>query len=249
MIKFFRRIRQQLLSQNRFSKYLIYAVGEIVLVVIGILIALSINNWNENRKERQEETAILTALEADLIESKKRLNSTLKQQNKVIKNNALMLDILEHKVDVNEHLDSIGEIFNWGFLVFHRAEPVTGAYDAMTGAGKTALIQNQDLSRLLAEYFTEIKMGYEDHEYGMIVTQLVLDRTASYNGPLHVQNRRNLGRSKEILEATDRLVNDQSLLGLLARKSGIEWRRRSRQKKLLSYVDELLELIKLELDD
>jgi hypothetical protein len=48
MIKFFRKIRQQLLTENKFSKYLLYAIGEIVLVVIGILIALSINNWNNN---------------------------------------------------------------------------------------------------------------------------------------------------------------------------------------------------------
>jgi len=50
MIKFFRKIRQRLLNENKFSKYLIYAIGEIVPVVIGILIALQINNWNENRK-------------------------------------------------------------------------------------------------------------------------------------------------------------------------------------------------------
>ena len=52
MIKFFRKIRQRLLSENKFSKYLFYAIGEIVLVVIGILIALQINNWNENRKQQ-----------------------------------------------------------------------------------------------------------------------------------------------------------------------------------------------------
>jgi len=51
MIHLFRRIRQGLLSQNRFSKYMLYAIGEIVLVVIGILIALQINNWNERKKE------------------------------------------------------------------------------------------------------------------------------------------------------------------------------------------------------
>jgi hypothetical protein len=51
MIKFFRKFRQKLLIENKFSKYLIYAIGEIILVVIGILIALSINNWNEERKE------------------------------------------------------------------------------------------------------------------------------------------------------------------------------------------------------
>ena len=50
MIKFFRRIRQQLLTENKFSKYVLYAVGEIILVVVGILIALSINNWNSIQK-------------------------------------------------------------------------------------------------------------------------------------------------------------------------------------------------------
>ena len=51
MIKFFRKIRQNLLSEGKTGKYFKYAIGEIILVVIGILIALSINNWNENRKE------------------------------------------------------------------------------------------------------------------------------------------------------------------------------------------------------
>lgn len=50
MLEFFRKIRQQLLSENSFSKYLFYAIGEIILVVIGILLALQINNWNEDRK-------------------------------------------------------------------------------------------------------------------------------------------------------------------------------------------------------
>jgi hypothetical protein len=58
MIKFFRKIRQRLLSGNKFSKYLIYAIGEIILDVIGILIALSINNWNENRKIKNLEISL-----------------------------------------------------------------------------------------------------------------------------------------------------------------------------------------------
>ncbi len=52
MIKFFRKIRQNLLMENKTGQYLKYALGEIILVVIGILIALSINNWNEHRKEK-----------------------------------------------------------------------------------------------------------------------------------------------------------------------------------------------------
>jgi len=51
MIKFFRKIRYDLMEKNKTGRYLKYALGEIVLVVIGILIALSINSWNENRKK------------------------------------------------------------------------------------------------------------------------------------------------------------------------------------------------------
>lgn len=62
MIKFFRKIRYDLMTQNKTSKYFKYAIGEIVLVVIGILIALQINNANERRKARQQEITILKNL-------------------------------------------------------------------------------------------------------------------------------------------------------------------------------------------
>ena len=68
MIKFFRRIRQNLIMENKTSKYFKYAIGEIVLVVIGILIALQINNWNENRKDKIKEHAYLTNLKKDILE-------------------------------------------------------------------------------------------------------------------------------------------------------------------------------------
>ena len=67
MIKFFRRIRQQLLGENRLRRYIIYALGEIFLVVIGILIALQINNWNEENKNRRIEKSYLSALKKELI--------------------------------------------------------------------------------------------------------------------------------------------------------------------------------------
>lgn len=67
MIKLFRSIRKALLTDGKFSKYLLYALGEIILVVIGILIALSINNWNEDRKTNNKLRSTLTELKNDLI--------------------------------------------------------------------------------------------------------------------------------------------------------------------------------------
>ena len=70
MITFFRNIRQKLLAENRISRYLIYALGEIMLVVIGILIALQINNWNEGRKIDATVDNYLNQLLADLAADK-----------------------------------------------------------------------------------------------------------------------------------------------------------------------------------
>ena len=79
MIKFFRKIRQKLLTENKFSKYLLYAIGEIVLVVIGILIALQINNWNELRKANNREHSLYQNILIDLENEDVRLNSALGQ--------------------------------------------------------------------------------------------------------------------------------------------------------------------------
>ena len=92
MIKFFRKIRQKLLSENKFSKYLIYAIGEIVLVVIGILIALQINTWNENRK--------LVRLEKEiLLEIKDGLQSDLEQLDKVINDHTTFINSQEKIIE------------------------------------------------------------------------------------------------------------------------------------------------------
>ena len=69
MISFFRKIRQKLLSENRVTRYLAYAVGEILLVVIGILIALQVNTWNENRKKLAVSRETIVNLKAELEEA------------------------------------------------------------------------------------------------------------------------------------------------------------------------------------
>ena len=66
MIKFFRKIRYNLMETGKKGKYLKYAIGEIALVMIGILLALQVNNWNERRELKIKETSLLESLEKEL---------------------------------------------------------------------------------------------------------------------------------------------------------------------------------------
>ena len=75
MIKFFWKIRLNLISEGKTVKYIKYAVGEIILVVIGILIALSINNWNEQRKQNNEEIYILNQLKVEFKADSIKINT------------------------------------------------------------------------------------------------------------------------------------------------------------------------------
>ncbi len=96
MIKFFRKIRQRLLTENKFSKYLIYAIGEIVLVVIGILIALSINNWNEIQKNKNIEMRALINLRAEFKENSARLNDLLDKKLQEDKENRAFIELISN---------------------------------------------------------------------------------------------------------------------------------------------------------
>lgn len=110
MIKFFRKIRQNLLSENKFSKYLIYAIGEIILVVIGILIALSINNWNENRKSNNAEKYLLSSLNKEFRINKPLLEKSIARLDSSISHLSILLKLMNKTVENNftDHsLDSI----------------------------------------------------------------------------------------------------------------------------------------------
>lgn len=91
MIKFFRRIRKQLLTENETGKYFKYAFGEIILVVIGILIALGINNWNENRKNSDSEYVLL---------------------QKLMEENSINMESMKSDIDYRNELPDILQSFN-----------------------------------------------------------------------------------------------------------------------------------------
>ena len=114
MLPFFRKIRYRLAEDNQFLKYSRYAIGEIVLVVVGILIALYINNWNEQRKEREK-------FDLTLVEAQKELIKNIKEVRSIIKlfsnQDSILCRVLFDSLVVEEYLaeDQQDDLFNAGF--------------------------------------------------------------------------------------------------------------------------------------
>lgn len=106
MIRYLRQIRRQLMRGGQIRKYLLYAVGEILLVVVGILLALQVNNWNEERQLRAEERTALSELQADLRTNVRRLDNCLAYDRSVVRSLDMILDHLDNELPYELQLES-----------------------------------------------------------------------------------------------------------------------------------------------
>ena len=150
MIKFFRKIRQRLVIENRFSKYVLYAIGEIILVVIGILIALQINNWNEERKANNELKNINKNLSQEFKANRSELQNVLGLID-YTKNGGLdMLSIMgKENVDFSE--EELNKMIE-KTLFFPTWKPSNFTLNELKNTGKLALIKNDTLKDLLFKW-------------------------------------------------------------------------------------------------
>lgn len=148
MIKFFRKIRQRLLTENKFSKYLIYAIGEIILVVIGILIALQINNANEARKLRQVEYSYLERMVVDLKENKELW--TQRYDSEVERAEAAR-EILRFSFSKNQ--DTIARVLrNWNIVASWTDLVINQVtFNEMVSSGNLDLIKNDSIKLKLLD--------------------------------------------------------------------------------------------------
>lgn len=151
MIKFFRRIRQRLLTENKFSKYLLYAIGEIVLVVIGILIALQINNWNEERKRENAEAVILEQVKTDLKKSQTGLEAIKDFYLQRARISAQVTRAF-YKADLP---DNITEYLS-GALSRRGYSPVLGTARSLINSGKIDIISSAELKNDIISYVERV---------------------------------------------------------------------------------------------
>ncbi|MFT7386037.1 MAG: hypothetical protein ACI82E_000795, partial [Nonlabens sp.] len=150
MIKFFRKIRQKLLSENKFSKYLIYAIGEIILVVFGILIALQINNWNSKRIENTEEQNVLINLKKDFELNKENLESVLSDNEKYLKSDLEILNFGRAKSSIKTEAEF--SILLNDLTALSEFFPTNNSLDNLQNSSSISLIKSQELMNKLSSW-------------------------------------------------------------------------------------------------
>jgi hypothetical protein len=161
MIPFFRKIRKKMADDNKPMKYARYAIGEIVLVVVGILIALQINTWNENRIDQQKERLILKELHKEFISNKTQLDTVLHINRRSFQSAKYVRSKLP--IDIEKvNLDSLA--FHLYFMGFtYTFNPSKGVTNALMNSSTFNLISNDELRQLLIRW-EDIVIDYQEEE-------------------------------------------------------------------------------------
>lgn len=159
MVKFFRRIRKMLLDQGNLKKYLIYALGEVMLVVIGILLALQINNWNQTRVSKKTEKAILTRIIEDLEMDHlqfKLLDSIYQGASE--DNNAFMELIKKTSLSGKDLL----MLRSYVPMSPREINPRFATYEEMLNSGKIYELSDEALANGIMEYYRHLRDAEQD---------------------------------------------------------------------------------------
>ena len=254
MIKFFRKIRQNLLMENKTGKYFKYAIGEIVLVVIGILIALQINNWNEQRKENITEQAILKRLEKEFISNREQLLNKIQLRNTLIENCRRLLEY--YSEPENAKLDSI--------LVFlSTIQPPTfdPIQNDLVSSGNIEILKDEELKQLLVNWSTDVIQLQEveqiflrfcEQRFFPYLNEVDIQRDMVYTfwedtpkNLLESKQVKNLipGKSKLITRTSKELLRDSKLEGKVAWALTLNLFNNQESKTLLKRIDGILEAL------
>ena len=181
MIIYFKKIRQKLIDGGNLSKYFFYAIGEITLIVIGILLALYLDNLNSEKKLRAVEIKILYELNSNLSSSIKSFERAIQAEQIYLENNLLILNFLDNNKPYDESLDNAFGTYYWTIS----SNPIKGGYDYLKSKG-IDLIRNDSLRQNISYLFeNEFPILKEENE----VWANNLQQNISY--PYHVDHFRN----------------------------------------------------------
>lgn len=170
MIKFFRHLRQKQLFENKFGKYLFYAVGEIVLVVIGILIALQINNYSEHKKERNKEITLLSNLSKEIELDIRQIENNTALSNERLNRLDNTLQLLKETNDIDK-FSFIQQSFE--FVIDQYFKSNSGIFDEAVSSGKMSYIQHESLRQNIFDYYRNASESDNDATTRQVTDELI----------------------------------------------------------------------------
>ena len=194
MIKFFNKIRKQLLDENKTGKpayrtgrYLKYAIGEIILVMIGILLALQVNNWNQSRSLAKEELQMMKSLHKEFSKNVIRFDEAYEFHLNRKKGIETILSINARDLS----MDSLKSLFR----DTHRSytfDPYQGIYNSIINSGKIELISNDSLKERISG-FQDLLMDFREEEdlvinfstqnlHKLVLSEALFDNYKVYRG-------------------------------------------------------------------
>ncbi len=261
MIKFFRHIRKSMIKDNRTSKYLLYAIGEVILVVIGILIALQINSLNEERKDRIKEQDILIQLKEEFRSNLLQLETKIEQRNSIIQSASNTLEVMDFPINANRDsiLANISALTNTPTF-----DPIT---NDLISSGNIRLIKNKVLNKSLTQWSTyilqlaEIEQEYVDN-YRTIYLPFIMklgfgrdvdnayweikDNFKFLMDKKEIEDKPVLSKSPNPIPLTD-LLNNKEFESILSNAIYINYIANIEAKSLRKRILEILDLLNKEI--
>jgi hypothetical protein len=250
MLHFLRRIRRGLINTGATRKYLLYAIGEIILVVIGILIALQINNWNEDSKLAIQETIIIENLLGNLKQAKIQSDHYIEQENQLIKSLISALGINPDQTQNDEISWSNTEFYKlmWDF---ESVVPVINTYSDIKNTGELSIIKNKNIR----ESFTDLELKIEGLNSQvadrLTVQQLRVDEIGVNEInfiPLLQKHKTNISISDEITNDYKSILSSPKTRNLLAIKLDLTYTTLNNRENLAKAIDQLILMLETELE-
>ncbi len=206
-----------MLIKNNFGKYLIYAIGEIILVVIGILIALQINSKKEELKNRITEQSILNNLNEDFNKNQQEIDVLIFANNKYHRNLNKFIEIL--KTTPKDTKIKINDTLSMAAIAAPTYIPTTSTIDVIISTGNIDLIKNEELKTLISRFKREVSDLSEDENDVRILANIQLCPLLGQNSDLIdvYQNTYayTIDRSNKIKMSSSSLILNSNLLGSL----------------------------------
>ena len=164
MINFFRKIRLNMINENKVSKYLFYAIGEIALVMIGILLALQVNNWNETRKNKATEQQLLNSLLQEFETNLEILDKTIEKNTEIFDAGINIGEFTGPSLAIVSEKE-LSQNMVGAFKYDSRYIPNKGTINEINNSGKLSLISDPSLRNKISKWISQLELVNNQEKY------------------------------------------------------------------------------------